>query len=208
MAAIAADNGIQTVIATPHTDGVRVSTLRVCRAVDELNTVLHQKNIPLEVLPGYEIPYHLAAELASTHTLAGSSHVLVEFPHSHVPIGAFNLLYDLVGRGLVPVIAHPERNRGVIMDPGILADMVDSGAQVQVTAASITGELGPDAQQCAHYLLRNNVVHFIATDSHSPSFRKPVFSKALKVAARLIGREKTGRLVLENPAKILEEAHH
>lgn len=156
------------------------------------------------VLPGYEIPYHLVAELAPTHTLAGSRYVLVEFPHSYIPIGAFNLLHDLTVSGLIPVIAHPERNGGVIMDPDILTDMVDAGALVQLTASSITGELGPDAQQCAHYLLKNNSAHFIATDSHSPSFRKPTLSKAKKVAARLIGREKAALLVKQNPLKIID----
>ena len=204
MASIAVKDGIHTVIATPHTEGIRVNAERVVEAVNRLNYELQQKKIPLTVFSGYEIPFHLVPELAGTHTLAGSAYVLVEFPHNYIPADVSNTFYDLHASGLIPVIAHPERNRSVIMNPDILAEMIHSGALVQITAASVTGELGPDIERCAHHLLLNEMTHFIATDSHSPSFRKPVLRKAIKITSKLIGLKKAEMLVLENPAEIMQ----
>lgn len=204
MAKIAVKDGIHTVIATPHTEGIRVNAKRVAIAVESLNHELQKKKIPLTILPGHEIPFHLITELADTHTLVGSKYVLVEFPHNFVPPDAADTLFELQSSGLIPIIAHPERNRSVIMNPDILADFIFSGNLVQITAASITGELGPDIERCAYHLLQNNMTHFIATDSHSPSFRKPVLKKAAKTVTRLIGTEKAEMLVIGNPAKIIQ----
>ena len=47
---------------------------------------------------------------------------------------------------------------------------------------------------------------FIATDSHSPAFRKPVLTNAYKTVKKLLGREKADLLTIENPQKILQDA--
>lgn len=203
MASIAAEDGIRVIIATPHTDGNRVNCDVVDITVRELNNELTRLAVPVEILPGYEIPYHLAAELALTHTLAGSRYVLIEFPHSYIPQDARTTIYRLLDQGLQPVIAHPERNGGILSQPERLASLIEAGALSQLTAASITGELATDLQRCALYLLRNNMAHFIATDSHSPSFRKPVLQKALTVTAKLLGKNEADMLFRVNPGRIM-----
>lgn len=207
MAKIAAQDGIRVLIATPHTDGIRVNQDRVTAAVHALNLELQQRNLSLTVYPGFELPYHLAGKLATTHTLANNGrHVLIEFPAMHLPKGALNTFYPLIAAGQVPILAHPERNLGVLMNPDALKNMVDNGILVQITATSVTGELGPDVQRCAHYLLKKGWVHFLASDSHSPTFREPVLSRAVNIAARLIGPEKARALAGQNPGRILATA--
>ena len=83
-------------------------------------------------------------------------------------------------------------------------DLIEAGALSQLTAASFTGELGPDLQRCAIYLLSNAMVHFIATDSHSPSFRAPILGKATSLAAKLLDRQQADLLTFGNPSKILD----
>ncbi|MEA2115030.1 MAG: CpsB/CapC family capsule biosynthesis tyrosine phosphatase [Thermodesulfobacteriota bacterium] len=204
MATMAARDGITTIIATPHTDGVIVNQRVVQQAVDQLNTELAIRGIDLEIAAGYEIPAHLVCDLQS-HTIADSCYILVEFPHQYLPEDAVETLYTLVQAGRKPIIAHPERNASVLRNPDLLRELVAVGGMVQLTAASVTGDFGPDIQHCANYLLRNQLVHFLATDSHSPTFRKPVLSPARKAAARLIGREEADRLVTDNPQAILNE---
>ncbi len=205
MATMAARDGITTVIATPHTDGVIVNQRVVQQAVDQLNTELTGQGIDLEIAAGYEIPAELVCDLQS-HTIADSCYVLVEFPHQYLPEDAVETLYTLVQAGKKPIIAHPERNASVLRNPDLLRELVAVGGMVQLTAASVTGDFGPDIQHCANYLLRNQLVHFLATDSHSPTFRKPVLSPARKAAARLIGREEADRLVVDNPKVILNKS--
>lgn len=204
MAAMAASDGISTIIATPHTDGIRVIRESVIKSVSKLNVELQLKKIPLQVLAGYEIPFHLVSELGSSHTLAGSKYVLLEFPHDYIPQSAVSMLHNLVYSGLQPIIAHPERNHDVLSNPSRLAELTETGALVQLTACSITGELGPDIQRCTHYLLKNGIGDFIATDSHSPSFRAPVLTKAHATVKKLLGRKKADLLTIENPGKIVQ----
>lgn len=204
MASIAFDDGIDTIIATPHTDGIRVNRESVVQAVSKLNQELLLNNIKVHVLPGYEIPYHLVAELAERQTLAESEYVLVEFPHTHLPRGALNTFYSLLAKGFKPIVAHPERNHDVIMNPQLMENITDSGVYLQITAASITGQLGPDIQRCSHYLLKNDMVHYIATDSHSPTFREPALTKAFRSVTKLLGKEKSRVLFYDNPKKILK----
>lgn len=203
MASIAAEDGIQVIIATPHTDGVRVNRELVLHGVDHLNQMLVRKQIDLEVITGYEIPYHLAGELSSTHTLGSSRFALIEFPHSYLPADALSTFMRLQDQGLRPIVAHPERNMGVLAQPDRIDELVDTGVQLQLTAASVTGELGPEIQQCSHLLLQKKQVHYVATDSHSPRFRKPVLGKAYKAVARILGRKEADMIFIQNPSSIL-----
>jgi protein-tyrosine phosphatase len=205
MAALAAEDGIKAIIATPHTDGIRVNRPSVEDAVRNLQDELIRLRIPLKIAAGFEIPYELADELAGSHTLAASNYVLLELPHYYVPADALQTVSRLLGRGLIPVIAHPERNSGIMVQPDRLAELVDAGALTQVTASSITGDLGPDTRRCAFHLLGAGLVHFIATDSHSPTFRVPRLKKARALAAKLVGPEQADALVSGNPAKILHD---
>ena len=204
MAAMAVRDGITTVIATPHTDGVIVNQKVVQQAVDRLNTELANRGIELKVVAGYEIPAELVCGLQSL-TIGDTPYILVEFPHQYLPEDAAETLYTLVQAGRKPIIAHPERNGSVLRNPDLLRELVAVGGMVQLTAASVTGDFGPDILHCANYLLRNQLVHFLATDSHSPTFRKPVLTPARKAAARLIGREEADKLVIDNPKAILNE---
>lgn len=203
MAAVAAQDGIKVIIATPHTDGIRIHSVLVQKSVKHLNTALRDKKIDITIHCGYEIPSYLLDNLATAHTLAGSSYLLVEFPHTHLPADALSTISTAVSRGFHPIIAHPERNPDVLNNPELLRNLTDNGALTQLTAASVVGELGPDILHCSHYLIKNNMVHFIATDSHSPSFRKPVLSKAHKIATKLVGKEQADQLVLHNGSKII-----
>ncbi len=203
MAKTADDDGIRTIIATPHTDGIRVSSETVLTAVEDLNRELARRNISVAIFPGHELPCHLAAGLAATHTLAGSRYVLLEYPPAYIPNDALTILNGLLDQGLVPVIAHPERNSMVLQQPELLAVHREAGALVQVTAGSLTGEHGPDIQQCALYLLFKRMVDFIGTDSHGPDFRAPILHRARNMATRLMGRDQAARLVQANPEKIL-----
>jgi len=203
MAAIAAADGITTIIATPHTDGIRVNRETVAAGVRHLNRELNLQAIPLNIVSGHELPYHLVPDLAGSHTLGNSKYVLVELPHAYFPGDTLRTVYGLLDRGLIPIIAHPERNNDILLKPELLRDPVESGALSQLTAASITGELGTDIRQCAHYLLERDLAHFIATDSHSPSFRSPVLRTAHSIAVRLLGRQRADLLTMGNPEKIL-----
>ncbi len=196
MARIAADDGIHTIIATPHLTDAASLKEKLIEAVAQLNTTLQQYKIPVTVLFGAEVQAHIALDVADHFCLADSSFLLVEFPHAYLPVDAGELISALTTRSITPIIAHPERNIQIGREPWRLIPLLEMGAKIQITAESITGKMGMDARNCAEYLLQNGYVHYLATDSHAPGFREPVLSKAVKQAGRIIGQNQASELVM------------
>ena len=48
-------------------------------------------------------------------------------------------------------------------------------------------------------------VSFLASDAHASDHRRPMLSKALDAAARIVGESAAGRLVRHNPQAVLDE---
>ena len=57
----------------------------------------------------------------------GKRVLLLEFPHSQTPAGSINLVHWLVGEGILPMIAHPERNRELQVSPAKLIPFLEAG---------------------------------------------------------------------------------
>lgn len=202
MARIAVADGIRLVVATPHLSELPPPQL-IHEAVARFNEALKIAGIPLEVLPGADASALLPAEILKNYTINGTDYVLFEFPHSHMPQNAAELIFNVILSGLRPIITHPERNPSIIRRPEILFELVESGALVQVTAESLIGNFGPEAMECAGFLLKRKAVHFLATDAHSPRKRRPILSLGTNAAAKIIGKAKAFQLVADNPGKVI-----
>jgi protein-tyrosine phosphatase len=173
MARKAVDQGIHTIVATPHHMNNRYENSKqsIIDRVEELNTLLIAEKIDLKILPGQEVRIHgemlegyRAGEiLPVNHT----PYVLVEFSSNHVPRYTEKLFYDLQVNGLIPVIVHPERNQEIIEHSDILYQLVRKGALTQITAASINGDFGKKIKNFSLQLVEANLTHFIASDAHN-----------------------------------------
>ncbi len=53
----------------------------------------------------------------------------------------------LIEQGIKPLIAHPERNKGLLRSPAKLKPFLEQGCLLQVTAGAVPGRL---AQQRKH----------------------------------------------------------
>lgn len=204
MARIAAQDGIRAIIATPHVGDNDLERKVIIEKVELLNSELKKKEIELKIYPGGEIQSHVALSLAGVHTLGLSNSILIEFPHSFLPADSTDLVRTIISKGYRVILAHVERNYTIAIHPDKLGDLIQAGAEAQITAESLTGFLGPDPKRCADYLLRKKWVHYIATDSHSPTFRRPTLSQAVKVAAKFIGKKEAFKLVVDNPERIID----
>lgn len=173
MAQEAADSGIKTLIATPHHknrtyDNEKAS---IIEAVKQLNTLFDASAIPLNVLSGQEV--RVFGELVEDfhkgeiQTLNESKYLLLELPSDSVPHYTEQLIFDIQRAGLIPIIAHPERNRDLYADPNRLYELVSQGALAQVTAGSLTGVFGKEIKKVALQMLEHNLIHFIASDAHN-----------------------------------------
>ncbi|MCA0985128.1 tyrosine protein phosphatase [Halobacillus yeomjeoni] len=178
MARMAVQEGIETIVATPHHlhSAYKNPKGSIVKKVDQFNKALKNEGIPLEVLPGQEI--RMTGEvmdslkrdelLSMNHT---SDHVYIEFPDHEVPTYASRVLQDMQQAGLKPIISHPETNRIFLQKPDLLYQIVKNGAITQVTAASIVGKNGKSAKKFAFQMIEANLTHIIASNAHHPKKR-------------------------------------
>src|SRR5207248_243552 len=99
------------------------------------------------------------------------------------PLALPTIVFQLQLRGFTPVLGHPERNVDVQAAPERLRALVDSGALVQVTAASVDGRIGKGPQRAVSALVELGCVHLLASDAHHPSVREVGLSNAVRALA-------------------------
>lgn len=173
IAKAAVNEGITTIIATPHhQNGTYINSKnKIIEKVDELNLLLNKENIPLTILPGQETRIHgdLLNELEEDVILPlnHSNYVFIELPSGHVPRYTEKMLFDIQMKGLTPIIVHPERNSEIVENPDLLYKLVSKGALTQITAISLTGHFGKNIKKFTLQLIESQLTHFIASDVHS-----------------------------------------
>lgn len=214
MARCASADGIKTMAATPHVlpGAYDNGKAKILQAVNELNSRLKSMEIPMDILPGaeYMLDPGLPGWIKSGEALTlndGGKYLLVEFPSAGIPPFAQRTLYEIALLGVIPIIAHPERNGDFMRNPDKLLPFLERGALTQVTSGSLTGIFGRKVQNTAMYCIERGYCHFIASDAHSTGHRSPVLSGAAGVVADSFGAELGDLLVMDNPARILAGQH-
>lgn len=208
MAAAASADGSRTLIATPHQLGSHshVTAAAIRASVTHLNLELAAANIAVTVLPGADV--RIEPELPAllkrgdVVTLADRGrHVLLELPHDiYIPLEP--LLAALKKQGLTGILSHPERNKGIIARPVVIADVVRAGGLVQITAGSLLGAFGSAAQRVAELCVRQRLVHFIASDAHDTSRRPFGLGPAHAAVAELADEQLADEVAIENPERV------
>ncbi len=192
MARVAVAEGIATVACTPHiADRYPNRPQQITAALTAFRGELERADIPLRLVPGAEIAIESLAgltdrDLREVSLGGGGRWLLVELPFRGWPLQVHTVLDGLEMRGFRVVLAHPERAESVQTSPDRLRDLVGRGALVQITAGSLIGEHGPRARRTAEDLLRNGMVHFIASDAHSATRRPPALREGLEAAAAVL----------------------
>jgi len=208
MARMAVEDGTSVIVATPHQLGNYAENRgdAVRETVAALQRLLDQHAISLTVLPGADVriePDMIAKiQAGEVLTLADRRrHVLLELPHEvYLPLD--RLLGSLRTAGLVGILSHPERNQGILAQPGLVEPLVDAGCLLQVTAGAITGTFGPQVQRLAQWLVERRLVHFVSTDAHGVNRRRPLMRRAFDSLCDLAGYETAVDWCCRNPAAV------
>jgi tyrosine-protein phosphatase YwqE len=182
MARQAAEDGIETVCATPHVrhdHDVRLHELP--GRVAALQSAIDDAGIRVRVAAGAEVAETAADALEPgelrTASLGGEGGwVLLEPAPGPLSDSLPRTVDMLMRRGTRCLIAHPERH--LVADLAErLAALVARGALVQATAASLTDEASGPAMLA---LAERGVLHVLGSDSHSSRAGRPVaLSEAL-----------------------------
>lgn len=206
LAYAAAVDGVKVIAATPHVRADYPTTIEMMEAgVANLRAELLAEEIGVQIVHGGEIDLGLLWAVPRDElrrfTLAQTGrYLLLEFPYRGWPLALDSSVSALVDQGVTPLLAHPERNPEVQDRPDRIEVLVDAGALVQVTAASLDGRLDRAAQSAAERLLELGLVHVLASDAHGPHIREA----GLSAAAAKVGDEDLARyLTVEVPGAIV-----
>lgn len=208
--ALAAD-GTTTVIAAPHQlgryDG-RNGPGDVRLAVSRLNASLLAEGVPIRAVPGAEVRIDerigRLLEKGEVLTLADAGrHLLVELPGDAF-IHPLALLRDVQSAGMTLILAHPERCPHLSWNPEAVLPWVESGLVLQVTAGSVVGSFGRQAQQACWGWLVSGAASLVASDAHDGVMRQPCMSQAMAFISSELGPAVARRVCLDNPLRILQ----
>ena len=86
----------------------------------------------------------------------------------------------------------------------MVEDLIDIGAYVQVNAGSIMGDYGHKLSKWTRALLKNDLVHMVATDAHNETGRAPKMRECAEYLTRKFGEEYARLLLWKNPCKVIE----
>ncbi len=180
--------GTDVVVATPHVSA-RYPTRRadIAGAAVQLREALVSAGVKLNVREGAEVELFRTRDMSDAELLdlriAGRKWLLVEPPLAPAAGSPVAEIEGLLARGHHVMLAHVERCPALQRSPAGLRHLVGAGVLVSVTASSLTGGFGGRAQCFAAALVREGLVHNIASDAHDLEARPPAMVGHLEKAA-------------------------
>lgn len=207
---IAYEQGISTMIATPHhmPEAKNVSPEGIRKKVKQLQKYADAQGYDMTILPGNEIYYYSEAsdvlDAGNACTLAGTSYVLVEFSPMDDSRYIRNSLAELQNMGYDPIVAHVERYMSLCKAPfDKIEQLREMGILIQVNAQSVAGGFGRPTQKLVEKLLKKELVDFIGTDAHSSGERAPKIQECAKILEKKCDADYVEKLLYRNAEKYI-----
>lgn len=186
MLKIAVQDGIDCIVATSHVHYKfpKNNSRRFDEALKQVQQLIVDHQLPIRVVKGAEIYFsHLNEGVMDDDrliTMGNSRCVLTELPwvKDERDQEAEVVIQELMKRGYIPVIAHPERYAIVHEDYDLLRRWRQMGCYLQCNRTSLLGlDRLPIANEIAQRMLDDGLIDLVASDAHR-SFepRIPVLS--------------------------------
>lgn len=181
MLEMAYNQGIHTIIATPHFSR-KQSFNQLQELTGKLNEEAKKIYPDFQIYLGQEILYFDSLvdylKEGKALTLANSRYILVEF----MPNVRYHNLYQWVRKilmaGYLPVIAHVERYH-TLRKENRLQELAAIGCYLQMNYRSLEGGFFDSNTRWCRRCVLNGDIHFLGTDMHHSSYRTPVIKKSL-----------------------------
>ncbi len=203
---------VKTIVATPHYNPEygwdRLFGKDPEEVLGPLRVAARAAGLGIEIFYGMElrVTEELVHLLEKRHvwSLNGSKYALIEFAQWETRKWCDLRLRELLAAGFVPVIAHPERLDFVHETPWLVYDWLELGCHVQLTKGSILGRFGYRAKVTADYLLENDWVACVASDTHRSEWRTPDMDEIRVYLSERYSENYAEALLSKNPRRICE----
>jgi protein-tyrosine phosphatase len=176
--------GVTDIIMTSHYAKLRgyvASNDEIITKFNEIQKVVKEKKLKVNLYLGREIDYFPGMDeiidQGIIETLNGTNYVLVDFGMKKTDID--EAIYNLIIAGYKPIIAHPERYN-YVNDYNLYHKWKQTGALLQINATSLFHPKNKTVKKITKYLIKNNLVDFVGSDTHSKQRNFDDFAKAYK----------------------------
>ena len=205
--------GIRSAILTPHYHGGYMETGseklkdrfgKLCAAAGQ-----DDRTKDMSLYLGCEIYYYPSVvdwlDEGYVLSMAGSRYVLLEFGFTSDVRTIKEGISNVVNSGYVPIIAHLERYKKLVGDIKSVDELISKGAYIQINSEALTD--GFKVRSFAKKLLKERMVHFLATDAHDTKKRAPKLSKAVSYIEKHYGGSYCRELVIDNPERVINNEY-
>jgi protein-tyrosine phosphatase len=207
MAEMAIAEGITHVVGTPHANTTyKFDPELIRQRRDELQSAVGGRLI-LATGCDFHLNFENLRDIQKNprkYTINQKNYLLVEFAEFSIPPSLDDAMHELQLAGLSPIITHPERNALLRAKPERMYRWLHQGAYVQITAQSILGRFGTEAQRRAEAWLDADRVHFVASDAHNLKGRPLQLRAAYDAVAKRRGEAVAQALFHDNPLAAFE----
>lgn len=135
-------------------------------------------------------------------TINNTKYMLIELPLTGYINNLQNILCELTNYGIIPIIAHPERYKFLQKNNKRVRELLEFNCLLQCNIDSILGKYGKKAKKTMKWLLKKDLVSFVATDTHYVDSDDKL-EKAYKKLKKIVGQNKYNELTKINPTKVL-----
>jgi protein-tyrosine phosphatase len=207
MACMACEAGTTDIVATPHANtSYRYEPELISELIGKLQSAV---GTGIQIHRGCD--FHLSPQNIQTalrepsrFSVNGLSYLLVEFPEVTLFQNIEQVFENLKSAGLTPIVTHPERNEQLAADIPRLRRWVAKGTPLQITAQSLTGKFGPEKARWCLQILKDGLVHFIASDAHDLVRRPPRLDAARGFLIDQFDEEFADLLLEVHPRAVIE----
>lgn len=172
----------------------------------ELEAEVKHQSIPITLHPGAEVFVTSGITddiIKNKLTLADSSFVLIETDLNGFPPDFQKCIYEMLRKGLKPILAHAERYVPIMMKTRNVKELINRNVYIQINAASTIGGYGDKVKQTVWKMLNKGWVHFMGSDHHNKTPYSAFFRAKEKIAQH-IDAQTSEFLTQTHPQAILD----
>lgn len=201
--------GVDHIILTPHYKK-RLAEEKQGKVLENfilLKDMAKEENLKAELYLGNEVyldsNYFETIWKESFFTLADSDFILIEFSILDIPKNIPEICYEANLKGYIPIIAHIERYEFLYDNKQLISDILNEGAHFQVNASAVINKESRESYKFVNYLLKNELVSFVASDVHNLGARGFYLDEAYKTVKKLCSEAYAEKIFIENQQNII-----
>lgn len=202
-------NGTRTLFLTPHYRGKFKESPQWLRESFSMFSQMVREELPaMKLVLGSEVHYEaeMPERIQQKQVLSinDSQYLLLEFRGSSLRSQIIAGVSEVIRCGFIPIIAHVERYQEFLTDDSLVPEVLEKGALVQLNADSVMGQNGLRVKKFCHRMLKEQMVHFIASDAHDTRKRPPLLRDCFLRVHKKYGEEYAAQVFYHNAQAVIE----